>query len=321
MKFRNSFLFLLLSILLSGLPLIFSCRKKNVTSECAAPAIVPFQPYSDPVWHPNGQLLGFNHSPLAGVFQNGTGPCIWYMNTIKPDSTGFYLMNKDGTDFRRVTNFKLSAPSWSPDGNWLAFSLGSNIYKMQFNGITFDTSHLIQLTNSGGNFFPNWTTNSDTIYFDSNNGTSGQGYYVWKMASDSSGKSGIPNTGRQPYIGSDNLIYFVRGASGQPEIFSMNKNGSNVLQLPFNGRNGVRRSPGYYQNKVFFWDGGLFSTATTVYEAKELSKATGESYAISKNGEIVYSNFEFGITDRRCGTLWIMNTDGSNKKQLTFNNY
>lgn len=302
--------------------IIISCNKRgNNANECIIPAIVPFQPYSDPVWHPNGQLLGFNHTPQAGVFANGTPPCVWYMNSVKQDSLGFYLMNKDGTNFRRVTNFYLNTPAWSPDGNWIVFSIPPHIYKMQFDGNMFDTANIIRLTTTGGNFYPNWTANSDTIYFDSNVGTNGQGYYIWKMASDSSGKSGIPNSGRQPFVGSDNLIYFVRGASGQPEIFSMNKNGSNVLQLTFNSRNGVRRSPTYYQNRIFFWDGGLFSTSTTVYESKELSRVTGESYTISNNGEIVYVNFEFGITDRRCGTLWIMNTDGTNNRQLTFNNH
>jgi hypothetical protein len=73
---------------------IFGCKKaKQHENECAIPAIVPYQPYSDPVWHPNGQLLGFNHTPQAGVFANGTAPCIWYMNSVKQDSAGFYLMN------------------------------------------------------------------------------------------------------------------------------------------------------------------------------------------------------------------------------------
>ena len=153
----------------------FSCRKNNPTgAECSIPALVPFQPYSDPVWHPNGQLLGFNHTPLTGIEPNGTAPCIWYSYLANADSTGFYLMNKDGTGFRRVTNFTLSAPSWSPDGNWIAFSLGSNIYKMPFNGSTFDTTQIIQLTTTGGNFYPSWTANSDTIYYDSNVGTNEQ---------------------------------------------------------------------------------------------------------------------------------------------------
>jgi hypothetical protein len=57
--------------------------------------------------------------------------------------------------------------------------------------------------------------------------TNGQGYYVWKMASDGTGKTGLPDTGREPFVGINGKVYYVRGSAGQPEIFSMNKDGSN----------------------------------------------------------------------------------------------
>ncbi len=301
--------------------LSFSCKKNKATPECAVPTIVPFQPYSDPVWHPNGQLLGFNHTPLVGIATNGTGPCIWYSYLQKADSTGFYLMNKDRTGFKRVTNFAISAPSWSPDGKWIAFSLGPNIYKMPFNGSTFDTTQIIQLTTTGGNFYPSWTANSDTIFFDSNVGTNGQGYYVWKMANDGSGKIGFPNTGREPHIASDGNVYFVKGVAGQPEIFSMAKDGSNQKQITFNGKNGLRRSPKYWQGKIFYQDIGLWFTSVNGSSIQLDFPCI--TYDISTNGEIIYSKMDYDITkyNKQIGTLWIMNADGSNNRQLTYNNF
>lgn len=301
--------------ILSVLLTVLSCKKNKPDAECAIPAIVPFQPYSDPVWHPNGQLLGFNHTPLASIGQNGIAPCIWYSYFSKPDSTGFYLMNKDGSGFRRATNFRLSAPAWSPDGNWIAFSLGAQIFKMQYNGTTFDTAHLIQLTNNGGNFYPSWTANSDSIYYDSNAGTNGQGYYVWKMSSDGTGKVGIPNTGRQPHVGSDSKIYYI---GLKEEIFSMNKDGSNQQQYSNNGF-GVGR-PKYWQGKVFYNYNniGVISVSGTK-GVKIISPAI--TYDISINGEIVYGKFDYGVLNREMGTLWVMNADGSSNRQLTFNNY
>lgn len=301
---------------------VFSCRKENQPSpiECAIPAIVPFQPFSNPVWNPNGNLLGFNHTPLAGVSTNGTAPCIWYMNAVKSDSTGFYLLNKDGTGFKRVTNFYLTAPSWSPDGNWITFSLGSNIYRMPFNGNSFDTTQIKQLTNSGGNFYPNWTSNSDSIYYDSNVGSSTGTYTIWKMAKDGIGKSGFQMPTRQPFIGSDNRIYYVAYIANQPEIFSMNKDGSTPVQITFNGKNGGRRLPKFYQNKVFFWDNSIFITPVIAFSPQDLAKSA-ESYDISRNGDVVYPTSDYGITDKRFGTLWLMNADGTNKRQLTFNHY
>jgi hypothetical protein len=306
-----------LFVLLIYFSVIVSCCKKNNPPGCTIPAIVPFQPYSDPVWHPNGQLIGFNHTPLVGIAPTGTAPCIWYFYFGRSDSTGFYLMNRNGTGFKRVTNFTLSAPSWSPDGNWIAFSLGSNIYKMPFNGSTFDTTQIIQLTTSGGNFYPSWTGNSDTIFFDSNVGTNGGGYYVWKMASDGSGKTGFPNTGREPFVGSDAKVYYL-GLGG--EIYQMNIDGSNQIKYSNNGFASLR--PRYWQGKVFY-EGNQIGVVQTMGSVGIQLVTPAVTYDVSSLGEVVYSKMEYDITKyiKQIGTLWIMNADGSNKRQLTFNNF
>jgi hypothetical protein len=322
---RNPFLTLITLLLLFSFS---ECKKKDI-HECIIPAVVPFQPYSDPVWHPNGILLGVNHTPLIGIGPNGVGPCIWYSYFSNPDSIGFYLMNEDGTGFRRLTDFTLSAPAWSPDGNWIAFSLGSNIYKMPFNGNTFDTTEIIQLTTTGGNFYPSWTANSDTIYYDSNN-DSPQGtsfYSIWKMANNGAGKTRLTQSAgmgdtRQPFIGSDNRVYYVGYSSSQPEIFSMNKDGSNQKQLTFNGQNGNRDTPKFWQGNLFYADNG---TLRVIQSNNTDIKLTIPciTYDISASGEIVYSKMEYDITkyNKQIGTLWIMNPDGSNNHQLTFNNF
>jgi Tol biopolymer transport system component len=312
-------------ILLITLAICIASCKKHRSPECFAPAIVPYQPYSNPVWHPNGQLLGFNHTPQVGVFANGTPPCVWYMNTVKQDSAGFYLMNKDGTGLRRVTNFYLNTPSWSPDGNWIAFSIPPHIYKMHFNGFSFDTADIIQLTTTGANFFPCWTANSDTIYFDSNNNApQGTSFYsIWKMANDGSGKIrltqsvGIGDT-RQPFVGTDNKIYYVGYVASQSEVLSMNKDGSNPIQVTFNS--GGVKTPKYWQGKVFC-ENGKINMILSNGTLKQLDSPC-DTYDISKNGEIVYSKMDYDITkyNKQIGTLWIMNADGTNKRQLTFNN-
>lgn len=312
----------LITLTLFSAALFFiSCKKdKNDESNCIVPDIVPFQPYSYPVWHPNGQKLGFNYTPLTGIGSNGVAPCTWYSYFPKSDSTGFYIMNKDGTGLMRITNYNIYTPSWQPDGNWLAFMNNAQLYKMYFTGSGFDTSNIFQLTNNGANFFPSWTANSDTIYYDSNVGTNGQGYYVWKMANDSTGKIGFPNTGRQPFVGSNNLIYYSRGILGQPEIFSMNKDGSNQIQITFNGQYGNRDTPKFWQDNLFYQDNSTLRVLNSNTDIKLINPCI--TYDISSNGEIVYSKMDFGLGyDKQKGTLWIMNSDGSNNRQLTFNNF
>ena len=50
--------------------------------------------------------------------------------------------------------------------------------------------------------------------------------------------------------------------------------------------------------------------------------STADTYDISLTGEIVYGKMDYGLGyDRQKGTLWIMNSNGSNNRQLTFNNF
>lgn len=321
-------------ILLIILPILFiHCKKDNENSgnepQCIIPAVVPFQPYSFPVWHPNSQIIGFNYTPLAGIGSNGNAPCNWYSYASKPDSTGFYIMNKNGTGLKRITNYNLFAPAWSPNGNWIAFSTpSSQLYKMRFDGINFDTTNIVQLTNGGGNFHPSWTANSDTIYYDSNNTLpTGTGFYtIWKMASfDGSNKQRIIDATllgdvRFPHVGNDFKVYFVKFSQGKAEIFSMNKDGSNQIKYSNNGFDVEK--PKYWQGKVFY-EANQIGVVNALGSVGIKLTWPATTYDISINGEIVYSKMDYSITNynKQIGTLWIMNADGSNNRQLTFNTF
>lgn len=305
-----------------------SCKKGNVENNCIYPDIVPFQPYSDPVWHPSGKLLGFNHVPQLRVDTNGVSPCVWYMNAVNFDSSGFYLLNSDGTNFRRVFKYNLTSPAWSPDGKWLAFVLNAQIYKVHFDGYKFDTANIIKLTDVGANFFPAWTPESDTIFYDSNLDNWGETsfYTIWKM--DSEGRSKIKVTksteggdSRQPYVGRNGMIYYSSYYKSQPEIFSMKKNGSNPTQMTFNSKNGNRGWAKYKNGILLYNDNGALRRMDKNDDRVLVSPCS--TYDISDIGEIIYSKMNFSITDanNQNGTLWIINIDGTQNRQLTINNF
>ena len=316
--------FVLATCILSG------CKKeKNKNSNCVVPEIVPFQAYSFPVWHPNGQIFGFNYTPLSGINANGTAPCIWYSYLADPDSTGFYIMTRSGSGLKRITDFNLFAPAWSPNGNWLAFNVGGSIFKMRYTGSDFDTANIIKLTELKDDacFNPSWSVNGDTIYFDSKkDAPAGTGFYsIWKMANDGTGKTritqsiGIGDT-RYPFEGSNNKIYFTKYVSNNAEIFSMDKNGSNQIQFSNNGFSVEHIK--HYRGKIYFEANGIGVVSIAGNKGiKLISPAV--TYDISSSGEIIYSKMEYDIMkyNKQIGTLWIMNEDGTNNRQLTFNNF
>jgi hypothetical protein len=329
-----------ITLILSIVTLFFiSCKKDESSSstrnndrgyyfQCPSDIKVIIQPFTFPVWHPNGQTLGFNYNKLDSIKKipsNGYCPS-YYNHKFTLDSIGFYIINRDGTGLKRITNYNIYAPAWSPDGNWLAFALDSNIYKMRFTGAGFDTTNIIKLTTAGYNSDPSWTLNSDTIYFGSGNNSSKRYFSIWKMAKDGTNKTRLTQSmSNYPFVGSDSKIYFT---DLYERIYSMDKNGGNRILIS-ELSTGTYSYPKYFLGKVFCQKGSTESIneICVIHNPSNINKGLvklvfpANTYDISINGEIVYSKAGSNIFqyDEQIGTLWIMNADGSNDRQLTFN--
>jgi TolB protein len=143
-------------------------------------------PDVSPVWNPK------TNSQIAWVSGRSGLPQIW-------------VMNADGTNPQRLTDEGYAvSPSWSPNGQYLAFSWirhygpgapgAQDIYVMDV-----ATRQFIQLTHNGGrNDFPSWSPDNRHIVFQSSASGSEQ---IWTMLADGtkqkqltfSGKNSQPN--------------------------------------------------------------------------------------------------------------------------------
>ena len=152
---KNHFYLFILVILVFTI-LISGCNDKIVdeTANEPRPVIRPVGEYFYAAWGPTGRL--------AVIYMQKTedGENHYYK------TRGLYTIRTDGTDKQLVLlnsdigEFILN-PEWSPDGEWIAFSAGGEIFKIRPDG-----SELTRLTYGGETKFrPSWSPDSKWIAY------------------------------------------------------------------------------------------------------------------------------------------------------------
>ena len=296
----------------------------NCNRVWADPDYLPIPPFTDPIWHPGGSILGFNHTPISGSPAAGFA--------YKLDSAGFWLADSNGTSMRRALTFQLKDPAWSPDGRWIAFANQRVIWKMPFDGVNFDTTQIYKLTDGKADCInPAWNTTGDTIYFDSDyNYDMVKPYRIYKMASDGSGQTLIGNKGIDSISSShasctaDGQILHIRGDTKSYYVFSMDTNGDNVKQLSdYTGSPKVLDNPLKYGVNIFYEDYGIWVT-NGISPVKKIVDASTQGFSISKKGIIAFVNFSNSsgaFIDHSHACIWTANHDGTNQHVFLMNNY
>jgi TolB protein len=320
------------ALLLISIAALTSCEKDFV---CVTYHVDAEPPYFDPVWHPSGEIIGFNHRPIKSIRYNSDIPCGEPEYSYSGNSGGFYIINSDGTGKRRILPYFLQTPAWRPAGDYIAFVSGAQIFKMPFDGEKFDTTAIEQLTFEGRNFFPSWSPDGEWIAYDNTDcgksndpGMPPNSCGIFIM--DKMGKEKrLVARGRMPgWVNNNQLIY--RGLYS--EIYSILFKDSVVTQLTTLNKADIystsNRHPQYskkHQSIAFLSQdhqiGGIYLCFISMddnYVERTIKSVSDFSW--SPEGEIVYMNFDYTI-DQEKGTLWIIDPETKLKRQLTYNDY
>ena len=245
-----------------------------------------------PAWSPDGRRIAFvrNRSPSSRCKPGpGHGRC-WRDYDRQSE---IYVMNADGSRKRNLTRDRASddLPTWSPDGRRIAFLHGRGRGRGQLYVVNADGSGLRNLARITGpavfSSDPVWSPDGRTIYF---------GRYL--VRTDGSGARKLPYIPLIAVWSPDGRqIAFVNNVStGLPGPGARSKDDSEIYVMNADG-SGTRRL-----------------THNVGYDGEPAWSPDGRKIAFqSKRGFVV------GTGAQGNGEIYVMNADGSGKRNLTRN--
>lgn len=290
--------------------------------------------YAD--WGPDDRLAVL-HIPMRDTV---------YLN----EQRGLYTLSSDGTDKRKVlldaeVRALIDLPAWSPDGRWIAFSTGQ-IYKVSAEG-----DSLVQLTTGPyAKSGPAWSPDGRWIVYEQMYGPDAE-RGLWVVRSDGTAQHQLrkPSQEEMCIDCPSRDAWPAAGPTWSPK-------GGKIAYVAFENHDGdvhlavydtttaevdfIYKAPNTIYQPRFSPDGSEILFQIAVHQggtpigairpdgSGQRWLATGYESGLlpswSPDGRhVVYRRYTYDYCryqDPGYGDLWVMDADGSNKRQITFSN-
>lgn len=299
---------------------IFSCNKCFNPFQPPPHRPQPVLPSVDqyPVFHPSGKWIAYSHWNLI-------------LDTITidtdidtTDTAGIWIIKPDGSEQRLL--FAVEYPyedvplnvDWSPDGDEIVFSWYKQIWKAEIDTMNMKIipQTLKSLTNKDENFYPRWDPTGKRILWSKTYSENDDSIGIWIMDNEGNDKMQINKGVEAVWMDSNRIIFLEEGVAIKKidlstGIFSIILKTSEMGDI-----SNINYSP--QQSKIVFnisaGKEGIWICDTL---GKNLKQLDNELLSIEPS----FSPDGNKIVFIKNGNVWIMDIDGTNKKQLTFSKF
>jgi len=140
---------------------------------------------------PGTEVILLPSDLTPAVSSDGKYVAFFHISIDTSETTGLYILDLESDEKTLLLSGEVNNPDFSPDGKWLVFNIGDQIYKVRLKedmrGV--DTSTLSQLTFEGKNFFPAWSPDGNLIAFSSYRGEIDR---IWLMDTNGNNQRELP---------------------------------------------------------------------------------------------------------------------------------
>lgn len=255
-------------------------------------------------WSPDGKWVIYRHEDYG----------------LKDSSyvTGLYAMDVNGNNRGLLFAGEAFTPTWSNDGEWIAFSSGA-IHVLQFR---VDS---IQILTSFVALFPSWSPNGDRLVFDTSYDDPRGAHAIWIISRDGRNLQDISEHGTGEWRSPDwspegsTIVHYRYVGMEAQEVFLMDILGGNSVRLTYNSVEDFRPRWSPDGSRIVWWlRMGLANEVWVMNQDGTDQHKLTDGFDPTWSPDLQRVLFSHVDPSKERIVLWTINLDGSALTQLTF---